>query len=150
MPSIWQKNLTHNSTQIVLQWCCYSKDSRSIRLVYRLHLTQNLIKTLDLDLDPDTVLAEWWWDPRPTGGLRLTDSGFTTLVKLIDLAHWQFTIKDSMLTPRNLLALDRFMTCPYFLQRQRRQHCLILFGNKESMMASLYGDVERFIASLEP
>jgi hypothetical protein len=118
--------------------------------VDRLSLTKKLIEELDLDLDPSTGLTEWWWDARSGGGLRLTDLGFQTFTKIIDLEHWQFDIADSILTPRNLLALDRFMTCPYYLKRQRRQHSLILFGDRESTVASLYGDIPRFIESLEP
>lgn len=112
----------------------------------RLELTQRLVNKLGLDVDLNSVMTEWWWDARPGNGLRLTDVGFTTLQSL---PHWQFDISNSVLTPRNLLALDRFMTCAYFLRRHRRQHSLILFGDRESMMANLYGDVERFIASLE-
>ena len=131
-------------------WCCYNKDSKFTPQVDRLTLTQRLIQELDLAFDPGTVLTEWWWDTRSGGGLRLTDAGFKTFVTVIDLKHYQFDIVDLALTPRNLLALDRFMTCPYYLKRQRRRHSLILFGDRESIMASLYGDVERFIESLEP
>ena len=131
-------------------WCCYNKDSKFTPQVDRLTLTQRLIQELDLAFDPGTVLTEWWWDIRSGGGLRLTDAGFKTFVTVIDLKHYQFDIADLALTPRNLLALDRFMTCPYYLKRQRRRHSLILFGDRESIMASLYGDVERFIESLEP
>ena len=131
-------------------WCCYNKDSKFTPQVDRLTLTQRLIQELDLAFDPGTVLTEWWWDTRAGGGLRLTDAGFKTFVTVIDLKHYQFDIADLALTPRNLLALDRFMTCPYYLKRQRRRHSLILFGDRESIIASLYGDVERFIESLEP
>lgn len=115
----------------------------------RAGLTAGIIKQLDQYIALDDAITAWWYDTRPTGGLRLTDTGFGVLADMIELQHWQFDIADSVLTPRNLLALDRFMTCPYFLRRQRRQHSLILFGDRESMMASLYGDVERFISSLE-
>jgi len=135
---------------MVSLWCCYSKDGKFIPQVDRFLLTQKLIKELGLELDPDLIFITWWWNARPNGGLRLTDTGFDTWVTLVGLEHWQFDIADSILTPRNLLALDRFMTCPYYLKRQRRQHSLILFGDQESMMASLYGDVAKFIASLEP
>ena len=131
-------------------WCCYNKDSKFTPQVDRLTLTQRLIQELDLAFDPGTVLTEWWWDTRSGGGLRLTDAGFKTFVTVVDLKHYQFDIVDLALTPRNLLALDRFMTCPYYLKRQRRRYSLILFGDRESIMASLYGDVERFIESLEP
>lgn len=118
--------------------------------MHRIALTKRLLHESGLDLDTDTAVAAWWWDARPGGGFRLTDLGLDIFVSRLDLEHWQFDIADSILTPRNLLALDRFMTCPYYLKRQRRQHSLILFGDRESIMASLYGDVERFIASLEP
>ena len=116
---------------------------------HRIALTQKHLHESELDIDANTAVAAWWWDARPGNGLRLTDLGFDVFVSRLDLEHWQFDIADSVLTPRNLLALDRFMTCPYYLRRQRRQHSLILFGDRESVMASLYGDVERFIASLE-
>lgn len=114
----------------------------------RLTLTQRLLSEFDKDLDGSTALQEWWWDPRPGGGLRLTDNGFQILTAIMKLQHWHFHIQDIVLKPRNLLALDRLMTCPYYLKKHRRQHNLILFGDRESMMASLYGDIEKFIASL--
>lgn len=115
----------------------------------RLALTLRLLEETGPDLDIDTAINAWWWDARENGGLRLTDLGFDIFHTHLNLAHWQFEIEDAVLIPRNLLALDRFMTCPYYLKRQRRQYSLILFGDRESTMASLYGDVEKFIASLE-
>jgi hypothetical protein len=114
--------------------------------VDRLAVTELFLQQLKSDIDLDAAMEAWWWDSRPGSGLRLSDIGFAAVMML---PHWQFDIPDSILTPRNLLALDRFMTCAYFLRRHRRQHCLILFGDRESMMANLYGDVERFIVSLE-
>jgi hypothetical protein len=117
--------------------------------VNRLDLTQRLLQELDQEQDLDCAVAAWWWDTRPQGGLRLTDQGREVMANLVK-QHWQFDIPESVLTARNLLTLDRFMTCAYHIQRRRRQYVLTLFGDRESMMANLYGDVERFIASLEP
>lgn len=114
----------------------------------RSRFEHQLLQALDEDHTSDRD-TEWWWDPRPTNGLRLTDIGFQVCVAVARLPHWQFDVQDSVLTPKNLLALDRFMTCPYYLRKQRRQHSLILFGDQESMMASLYGDVQKFIDNLE-
>jgi hypothetical protein len=146
MPSTWHENSILSSAQIDSPWYCSRKVHRYFPVVLRLGLAQHFVNQLGLDVDLDYAMAAWWWDARPGNGLRLTDAGFTALQRL---PHWQFDIADSVLTPRNLLALDRFMTCAYFLRRHRRQHTLILFGDRESMMANLYGDVERFIASLE-
>ena len=114
----------------------------------RAGLTAGIIKQLNQDIALDDAIMAWWYDIRPTGGLRLTDTGFDVLADMIELQHWQFDIPAATLTARNLLALDRFMTCPYYLRRKGKNHYLILFGDKESMLASLYGDVEKFIAGL--
>ena len=116
----------------------------------RAQLTTRIIQELDQDLDVDAANTAWWYDARPTGGLRLTETGFDVFSDMVGLDHWQFDIESEFLTPRNLLLLDRFMTCPYMLRRQRKQHQLILFGSRESLMASLYNDVEQFISTLKP
>lgn len=113
--------------------------------------TDRLIAQLEKSTSCDVDAAnELWWDPRPQGGYRLTDIGFKILSRNISMHHWQFNIDDNVITPRNLLSLDRYLTCPYFLRKHRRSYHLILFGAQESTMASLYGDTGRFIASLEP
>ena len=115
----------------------------------RLALTERIVRELAQDIDIKDAVATWWYDPRPSGGLRLTDLGFEVFSKLIELEHWEFEIEPYVLIPRNLLSLDRFMTCPYFLRRYRKQYRLILFGSKESVLANMYGDVEKFIAALQ-
>ena len=113
-------------------------------------LTEKLI--LDLDLDSkykkDEAMALWWWDARPQGGLRLTDLGFEVFSNQAKLPHWNFDMPNEVLIPKNLLTLDRFMSCAYFIRRRGRQHQLSLFGNQQSVMASLYGDLNSFISSL--
>lgn len=54
-----------------------------------------------------------------------------------------------LLTPRNLITLDRKMTCPYAIVRTKSPRAkLIMFGSKEAVMATLYGDIEMWIQSL--
>ena len=90
-----------------------------------------------------------WHDPRQKSmGLRLSQSGFDVLTNSLDLQFWCFPIDAKILHPRNLLRLDRYLGCPYYLRRQQRQFELVLLGDRESIMATMYGDVERFISSL--
>ena len=49
---------------------------------------------------------------------------------------------------KNLIALDRRMTCPYYMVNNRKLNKLVMFGSKEAMMAVLHGDMQRFITSL--
>ena len=111
-------------------------------------LTEQLILDLDLQYETDEAMALWWWDTRPQGGLRLTDLGFEVFADVAKLPHWNFDMPAEVLIPRNLLTLDRFMSCAYFIKRRGRQHRLSLFGDSESVMASLYGDLSSFISSL--
>ena len=91
---------------------------------------------------------EWWHDARATGGLRLAAPAYQYLVQDIKLDNYVFVIDVSLLTPKNILSLSRFMTCPYFLQRRGKSAELSLFGSKEAVLVNLYQDVEKFIASL--
>ena len=91
-----------------------------------------------------------WYDTRhKSAGLRLSEPGFIMLTQRLSLQYWCFTMDAKSLHPKNLLRLDRRLACPYYLRRHQRQFELVLLGDRESTMASLYGDVERFIASLE-
>lgn len=95
-------------------------------------------------------MTAWWYDARPKGGLRLTDAGYSMFVQDLNLHQHVFHVDTCILKPRNLLQLDRYLTCPYYLRRRRGQYNIVLFGDQEAVMLNLYGDVERFISSLEP
>ena len=90
-----------------------------------------------------------WYDTRKKStGLRLSESGFNMLTQNLDLQYWCYPMDAKAQHPKNLLSLDRHLACPYYLRRQQRQFDLVLLGDRESVLASIYGDVERFIASL--
>lgn len=111
-------------------------------------LTQRAIDLAKLDLDFDTAVSSWWYDSRPSGGLRLTDQGRDMFLNCLDLSAWYFDINASVLIPRNLLVMDRHLACPYHLSRHRHTYRLTLFGSQEAVMANLYGDITRFLESL--
>ena len=76
------------------------------------------------------------------------NEGFYVFENLLELSSYSFDLSEKLLTPRNLLALDRRMTCPYYMVNNRKLNKLVMFGSKEAMMATLHGDMQRFITSL--
>ena len=96
----------------------------------------------------DEAMVSWWQNIQEDGGLRLTYEGFYVFENLLELSSYTFELPEKLLTPKNLLALDRRMTCPYYMINNRKLNKLVMFGSKEAMMATLHGDMQRFIASL--
>lgn len=94
-----------------------------------------------------TLPRQFWYDPRDTTGLRLTEQAFDILTQQTISCH-DFTVdKDLLRRPANLLRLDRFLQWPYYIL-MRGKPTLFLFSERDALMANLYGDVERFINSL--
>lgn len=99
----------------------------------------------------ERALRAWWANTRQTGGLRLSAIGYGVFR---DLARWpchDLTIDNSILTPSNLIVLDRKVTCPYSFNRRRGGSgtVLTLFGDQEAMVATLYGDIGLWINNLK-
>jgi hypothetical protein len=96
----------------------------------------------------DEAMRTWWQNIQDDGGLRLTYEGFYVFENLLELSSYSFELPEKLLTPKNLLAMDRRMTCPYYMVNNRKLNKIIMFGSKEAMMATLHGDMQRFITSL--
>ena len=84
-------------------------------MLNKLTLTQELI-TRYPDAPPlDEAMRTWWQNIQDDGGLRLTYEGFYVFENLLELSSYTFDLPEKLLTPKNLLALDRRMTCPYYM-----------------------------------
>ena len=117
-------------------------------MLNKLALTQELI-TRYPDAPPlDEAMRTWWQNIQDDGGLRLTYEGFYVFENLLELSSYTFDLPEKLLTPKNLLALDRRMTCPYYMVNNRKLNKLVMFGSREAMMATMYGDLERWLASI--
>lgn len=100
------------------------------------------------------AMTTWWVNLRQDGGMRLTRHGYEIMHDLLKLESWALDL--SHLGPltvdkRLLLDLDRKLQWPYYLHsdaRQRRRR-IIFFGSREAMMATMYGDIKRWLDSLE-
>jgi len=117
-------------------------------MLNKLQLTAELIHHYPDAPTVDDAMRSWWQNIRDDGGLRLTYEGFYVFENLLELSSYSFDLPEKLLTPKNLIALDRRMTCPYYMINNRKLNKLIMFGSKEAMMAVLHGDMQRFITSL--
>jgi hypothetical protein len=93
----------------------------------------------------DDAMAFWWQNSR--GGWRLTYAGLKAL-KQYDIEHWEFDVPKLVASPSLLLALDRKLTAPYYLNISKDSR-ICFFSGKEATMYALYQDVKRFVASLQ-
>lgn len=116
----------------------------------RLEFTQQFLCQLPADagLSTQEALIAWWQDPRPQGGLRLSWPGYAVLVNDLDLEHWIFNFEKQGIPPWIYLRLDRYLTAPYYIVDNKKITCLTVFSSQDAMMINLYGNVEKWIASL--
>lgn len=93
------------------------------------------------------AMQDWWQNPKPSAGLRLTAQGFFVFC-LVQIEHYCFALPPGIHSrARTLLTLDRKMTCPYYLTTKKDPE-IYIFGAKEANMFALYGDVERFLRGI--
>lgn len=116
----------------------------------RLNYTQQFLDQLPPDGRPtlDQALASWWYDSRPTGGLRLNWTGYVVLVNDLDIEYWQFDFAKSGIPAWIYLRLDHYLTAPYYMVDNKKITSLMVFSSRDAMMINLYGTVEKWIASL--
>lgn len=117
-------------------------------MLNKFHLTAELIHHFPDAPALDDAMRTWWMNFREGGGLRLTELGYEVFSHMLEVDSYKYEIEPTLLTPHNLILMDRYLTCPYYLILSRKNTKLVLFGSKEAMMAALYGDIKKFIASL--
>ena len=117
-------------------------------MLNKLVLTQELITRYPDAPALDEAMVTWWQNIRDDGGLRLTSQGFYVFENLLELESYSFELPEKLLVPKNLIALDHRMTCPYYIVNNRKHNNMVMFGSREAMMAVLHGDMQRFINSL--
>ena len=112
-------------------------------------LTRELVNLLPGDQRPTTesILPIWWYNLRKNGGMRLTATGYTTLVQVLDLEHYEYPINDPVtFTQHTILDLDRKLQMPYYIHVVKGvPKKIVFFGSQEAMLANLYGSLSRFL-----
>jgi hypothetical protein len=117
-------------------------------MLNKLVLTQELIHHYPDAPAINDAMRTWWKNIRNDGGLRLTYEGYCVFSNCLELNSYTFDLPVQLLTPKNLIVLDRHMASPYYIVNNRKHNHLVMFGSREAIMATLYGDMQRFIKSL--
>lgn len=94
--------------------------------------------------DERTALIKWWINSRKSGGLRLTSTGYRLLSRMQYETH-EFNVR-RLTTSSNLVILDKNLECPYYIDGLGCvESKIFIFGNKEAMTITLYGDFHSFL-----
>lgn len=109
--------------------------------------TKVFLKQANISITEATIkqyMPTWWQNTRAkdTGGLRLTDAGFTFVTEKLDLQYYEVPFPpDFELTTNTVIWLDRFITCPYYLTNRM----IIVLDEKKALELHLFsGDVKKY------
>ena len=121
----------------------------------KLSITLGLLEKLPEDRrEPwDQAMVTWWANIRPEGGLRLTRHGYEILHDVLQYESWSLDLSGQSYTSMNkrvILDLDRKLEWPYFIDFNPRKKTrrIVLFGSREAMMATMYGDLARWLENI--
>jgi hypothetical protein len=112
----------------------------------RQDLTNKLVELLpdNKKITVNEAMFSWWMNPRSTGGYRLTDEGYNTMAKILEFEHWTISAPANL---KLILELDKKLQSPYYVKTKKKE--IVLFGSRDAMMASLHGDLKRYIELLD-
>ena len=94
-------------------------------------------------------MITWWANIRRDGGLRLTHHGYEIMHDVLKLESWELVLSDGI-KKKIVLDLDRKLQWPYYLDFNSRKKTkrIVFFGSREAMMATMYGNLEPWLASI--
>jgi hypothetical protein len=114
----------------------------------KLKLTQAVIAELPEghEMDVNVAMKTWWYNIRSGGGLRLTELGYFTFKKVLDLESYSMEINWDTFDRTTILRLDQRLKMPYYIEVAKKiPKNIIFFGSREAMLARLYGDLNKFL-----
>ena len=114
-------------------------------MTHRREVTQAVIDLLPGTTNLDEAMRAWYYNLRSQGGFRLTQAGYQALCSAA-VNSWSVDINFRDFNKPALLALDRRLKWPYYIDIKRKK--LVLFSSRDAIMATLYGDVKSWLASL--
>jgi len=121
----------------------------------RLEIIQRLMPQIPLEYQQSTehAMRTWWANIRRDGGMRLTDTGYEMMHDVLRLENWSLDLAAEprqIFTKQLILDLDRKLEWPYYIEvsvRKKRRR-MVFFGSREAMMATMYGDLRRWLDSM--
>jgi len=112
-------------------------------------LTAQLVAQLpdQYRVSAETARNTWWFNIRPSGGMRLTALGVKVFKERLDVKHYEYKISDPfVVNQKTILKLDRLLQEPYYIVTAKgRAASILFFGSREAMLVNLYGDLEKFL-----
>ena len=121
----------------------------------KLEIVQGLMPRIPMEYQQSTesAMKTWWVNIRRDGGMRLTDLGYEVMHDLLRLESWELDLAShdrQIFTKRLILDLDRKLEWPYYIEVsvKRKRRRIVFFGSREAMMATMYGDLEKWLASI--
>ena len=112
-------------------------------------LTQRLIELLPEDhkITLEEAMVQWYTNIRNNGGYRLTVFGYQAM-KILGLESWSVELTDIKITMDKslLLALDRKLTYPYFIDYKKKE--VVFYSSKEAMMATMYSSIKNWLDNM--
>ena len=121
----------------------------------KLEIIQRLMPQVPMEYQQSTesAMKTWWANIRRDGGIRLTDLGYEIMHAVLKLESWELDLSGKervIFTKRVILDLDRKLEWPYYLDVnvKRRRRRIVFFGSREAMMATMYGDLQKWLDSL--
>jgi hypothetical protein len=116
-------------------------------------LSQELINLLpEPHPTVESVLPGWWYNLRKNGGMRLTELGYQTFIKGLELEHYSYEIDNPIaFTQQTILDLDRKMQMPYYIHIVKGiPKKIMFFGSREAVVVNLYGSLQQFLDNYRP
>jgi hypothetical protein len=112
----------------------------------RIEITRVVLESIGLDATEKRVketLPIWWQNPRQkdSGGLRLTDQGYTCL-KQADIKDYKIDLpKEIEWTNQLIIRMDQFIDCPFYLTKK----AIYVFGEKMAVQLVLFsGNIQKY------
>ena len=119
------------------------------RLEYTREMWQRLPAAIRDTVSLDATQIEWWHDTRADGGWRLSWTGLVDLTDVLHIESWDFDFASREIQPWMLLKLKKHVLVPYYITDNRKHTRLTVLDSKLAVMINLYGEVEKWIKSLQ-
>ena len=122
----------------------------------KLDIVQRLMPQIPMEYQQSTdhAMRTWWANIRRDGGMRLTTTGYEMMHDVLKLESWRLDLtheERQIFTKRLILGLDRKLEWPYYIEVsvKKKRRRIVFFGSREAMMATMYGDIERWLATVD-
>ncbi len=107
--------------------------------------TKVFLKQANISLGENTMkeyMPVWWKNTRRSGGLRLTDEGFTFITERLEIQVYEVPFPvDFTLTTQVIIFLDKYINCPYLLAEDG----IVVTNERKAMELMLFsGDIRKY------